>query len=127
MRPFSTRRPPPLLLPARRRGATPRECSGARVTGGRHLTATPQDRPRATGEAGAAELVCPESASAVRKPVHGKGISASAGARAVRYLAQLPIATTGTAALIMAVWKMRQYVSPYDACYLALARRLRAV
>jgi predicted nucleic acid-binding protein len=74
----------------------------------------------------APDLIYPESVSALRKLVRSKAIPAAAGARAVDRLGRMPIAAVGTAALMPEVWKLRHTVTPYDACYVALARRLDA-
>jgi predicted nucleic acid-binding protein len=74
----------------------------------------------------APDLLFAESASALRKLVLLKSISAAAGATAIDRLRRLPVAATGTAALLDDAWKMRNNVTIYDACYLALARRLDA-
>jgi predicted nucleic acid-binding protein len=74
----------------------------------------------------APDLIFPEAASALRKLVQRRAIAAEAGARAVARLARLPIVATGSAGLLAAMWKFRQAVTMYDACYLTLAARLRA-
>lgn len=74
----------------------------------------------------APDLLFPESASALRKLALLKAISPRAATTAVDRLGRLPIATTGTAGLLSDAWKMRNNVTIYDACYLALAERLDA-
>jgi predicted nucleic acid-binding protein len=74
----------------------------------------------------APDLLFPESASALRKLVRLKAISATAGTIAVDRLGRLPVAATGTAALLADAWKMRNNATIYDACYLTLAKRLDA-
>ena len=83
-------------------------------------------QPESTLQLWAPDLLFPESASALRKLVLLKSISAAAGTTAIDRLGRLPIATTGTAALLADAWKMRSNVTIYDACYVALARRLDA-
>jgi predicted nucleic acid-binding protein len=74
----------------------------------------------------APDLLFPEAASALRKLALLKAIATTAATTAVDRLSRLPIATTGTAALLTDAWKMRNNVTVYDACYLALAERLDA-
>ena len=74
----------------------------------------------------APDLLFPESASALRKLVRLRAITTAAAATAVDRLGRLPVATTGTAALLADAWEMRNNVTIYDACYLALAKRLDA-
>lgn len=73
------------------------------------------------------DLVFAEATSALRKLVHIGAIPAAPAKRAVDQLAQLPITATGTAALMPDAWKMRAFLTPYDACYVALAQALDAV
>ena len=74
----------------------------------------------------APDLVYSESASALRKLVR-LGALAEAPARvAVDHLPRLPITATGTAALMPDAWRMRAFLTPYDACYVALAEVLGA-
>lgn len=72
----------------------------------------------------APDLLYPECASALRKLVHLGALAASAAENVVEHLTLLPITTAGTAPLIPAVWKLREYLTPYDACYVALADTL---
>lgn len=74
----------------------------------------------------APDLIFPETTSALRKLVLRGVIGASAGARAVRQLERLPIQATGTALLMGEAWRLRATLTPYDACYVLLARRLSA-
>lgn len=74
----------------------------------------------------APDLLYCEAASALRKLVRLRSIRVAAAQTAVDRLARLPIAATGTAALLSDAWKMRDNVTIYDACYLALAARLDA-
>jgi predicted nucleic acid-binding protein len=74
----------------------------------------------------APDLLYPEAVSALRKLVGLGAIPAGAGTRAVDRLVRLPIAAAGTAALMVEAWKLRHALTPYDACYVALARRLGA-
>lgn len=74
----------------------------------------------------APDLVYSESASALRKLVQLRVLSSPPAKRAIDHLAQLPITSTGTAALLPEVWAMRAFLTPYDASYVALADALGA-
>lgn len=74
----------------------------------------------------APDLVYAESLSALRKLVQLGAIDGSPATAAVDDLAKLPIMTTGTAALMPSAWRMRAFLTPYDACYVALAEELGA-
>jgi predicted nucleic acid-binding protein len=74
----------------------------------------------------APDLIFAETASALRKLVLRGGISAAAGRRAVDQLARLPIQVAGTALFMSEAWRLRASLTPYDACYLLLARHLAA-
>jgi predicted nucleic acid-binding protein len=74
----------------------------------------------------APDLIFPEVLSALRKLVWRRAIPARAGERAVEQLIRLPILASGSSALMRDVWRLRGALTPYDACYVALARRLRA-
>ena len=74
----------------------------------------------------APDLIYAQTVSALRKLVQRRAIDADAGTRAVERLLRLPLVATGTAGLMAEAWKLRRSVTPYDACYLALAGRLHA-
>jgi predicted nucleic acid-binding protein len=74
----------------------------------------------------APDLIFAEATSALRKLVRRRAISDREGLQGVQRLTRLPIIATGTAGLLPAVWKLREVVTAYDACYLALAVRLDA-
>jgi predicted nucleic acid-binding protein len=78
------------------------------------------------GELWAPDVVYPESASALRKLVARGLLDAEAGARGISRLLALPLHVSGTAALIADAWSMRDAITIYDACYVALAHRLNA-
>jgi predicted nucleic acid-binding protein len=65
--------------------------------------------------------------SALRRLVRLGAISDAPAGVAVERLPKFPIVATGSAALMPAVWKMRAFLTPYDACYVALADELDAV
>lgn len=79
---------------------------------------------RGNVELWAPDLVYSESVSALRKLVRLEALDAEPAERAVRQLVQLPLMIAGTAALMPAVWSMRDFLTPYDACYVALADEL---
>jgi predicted nucleic acid-binding protein len=74
----------------------------------------------------APDLVYAEAASALRKLVQLGAVPVAPASRAVAHLPQLPILATGTAALVPEVWRMRAFLTTYDACYIALADALGA-
>lgn len=81
--------------------------------------------PHSELELWAPDLIYPESVSALRKLVERKAVSPRAGAAAVERLVRLPVVATGTAGLMAEAWRLRGAISPYDACYVALAARLQ--
>jgi predicted nucleic acid-binding protein len=74
----------------------------------------------------APDLLYPESASALRKLVRLGALAETPAQVAVDHLPRLPITATGTAALMPDAWRMRAFLTPYDACYVALAEALGA-
>jgi len=74
----------------------------------------------------APDLLYSESASALRKLVKLGALPAAPATRAVGQLQRLPITATGTAPLMPDVWRMRAFLTPYDACYVALSNELSA-
>lgn len=74
----------------------------------------------------APDLVYPESASALRKLVQLGALGSSPAQTAVEHLAQLPMTAAGTGVLMPEVWRLRAFLTPYDACYVALADALGA-
>jgi predicted nucleic acid-binding protein len=81
----------------------------------------------AQAELWAPDLVYPEATSVFRKLERGGHLAPSAARAAVDHLTRLPIGISGTGALMSDVWKLRSFLTPYDACYVALADRLDAV
>ncbi len=75
----------------------------------------------------APDLVYPECLSALRKLERLGAISPADAERAAGHLAELPIVAAGTAPLLPRVWRLREFLTPYDACYVALAAELDAV
>lgn len=74
----------------------------------------------------APDLVYSESVSALRKLVRLGALAEDAAEVAVGHLPRLPITAVGTAGLMTEAWAMREFLTPYDACYLALAEALGA-
>ena len=74
----------------------------------------------------APDLIYPESVSALRKLARLRAIAPGDGDRAVADLVRLPIMSTGTRDLMPRAWALRGSVTPYDACYAALAHVLGA-
>ncbi|HEV8440768.1 MAG TPA: type II toxin-antitoxin system VapC family toxin [Methylomirabilota bacterium] len=73
----------------------------------------------------APDLLYPESVSALRRLLRLRAIGPQAAETAVGRLSRLPLTSTGTGSLMMRAWELRQAVTPYDACYVALAEALR--
>jgi predicted nucleic acid-binding protein len=74
----------------------------------------------------APDLVYSESVSALRKLVQLGAVGSSPAQTAVEHLAELPITAAGTAVLMPEVWRLRAFLTPYDACYVALGDALGA-
>lgn len=72
----------------------------------------------------APDLVYPESASALRKLVRVGALGSTPARAAVENLAELPVTVAGTSVLLPEIWRMRTFLTPYDACYVALADAL---
>lgn len=83
---------------------------------------------RATIEYGvelwAPDLVYAEAVSALRRLVRLRALAPRAGEAAVADLARLPLAIAGTRSLMSRAWELRDAVTPYDACYVALSQAL---
>lgn len=74
----------------------------------------------------APDLLYSECASALRKLVRLEAIAGAPAQTAVENLVELPISVAGTAPLMPDVWRMQAFLTPYDACYVALADALGA-
>ena len=74
----------------------------------------------------APDLINVEVASAIRKLVLRRRLPPDAGGRAIGRALRLPIRVAASAPLIPDVWRLRGSLTAYDACYVALARRLRS-
>jgi predicted nucleic acid-binding protein len=74
----------------------------------------------------APDLIYTEAVLALRKMVKLRAITPKVGVTTVDKLAQLPITTVGTGPLVTEMWKLKDFLTAYDACYVALSRSLRA-
>jgi predicted nucleic acid-binding protein len=74
----------------------------------------------------APDLIYAESASALRKLARLEAIDGAAARTSVENLVELPITIAGTAELMLEVWRMQAFLTPYDGCYVALADALGA-
>ena len=74
----------------------------------------------------APDLLYAESVSALRRLSRLRAITPAEGNQAVEDLRRLPITTTGTRDLMPRAWALRGAITPYDACYTALAEALGA-
>lgn len=72
------------------------------------------------------DLVYPEVLSALRKLIARRLVTSEAAQRAVEQLLQLPFCVVSTAKLAASAWRFRMAMTPYDACYAALAHQLEA-
>lgn len=72
----------------------------------------------------APDLAYAECVSTLRKLVRIGAMGEAPAERSVGQLTELPITVTGTGALMPAVWRMRAFLTAYDACYVALADEL---
>ena len=70
------------------------------------------------------DLLYVECISALRKLERRGLLGKGAGRTAVQAVARLPIRVVGTRELTGDLWQLSDAVSPYDACYVALAARL---
>jgi predicted nucleic acid-binding protein len=83
-------------------------------------------RARIKGQSLAApDLLRVEAVSVIRRRLPAGGLTAKQATHAIGDLLSLPIAVYPTAALLRRVWELRDNVTAYDACYVALAEALR--
>ena len=84
-----------------------------------------QRRRRLTGESiSAPDLILAESASVIRRQSFAGMIDEAQADQAIEDLLALPIIIYPTAHLLRRAWELRSNVTPYDACYIALAEFL---
>jgi predicted nucleic acid-binding protein len=84
-------------------------------------------RNRLRGERLAAPDLLPiEALSALRRWARAGGLSAGRAAAAVEDLLMLPVAVYASTLLLRRMWQLRDNLTSYDACYLALAEALDA-
>ena len=89
------------------------------------LTSSPQARSALSGaEPFAPELIDAEVTSAIARIVRNGEASEERGRLAVRRLARASIERLPLAPLLLDAWELRDDLGPYDAFYIALARRL---
>src|SRR5882757_9580150 len=81
-------------------------------------------RIASAGRLHAPHLLDLEVASAARKLVAGRVISAARGGTAIRDLATLSIERYPAVHLLDRIWQLRASLTPYDASYVALAEVL---
>jgi predicted nucleic acid-binding protein len=92
------------------------------------LLLTPLGRSVEQAIAGAAliapDVINPEALQSLRNLERGGKISQDRAAKAVVRLTESTITRVPTTGLIVDAWPMRTNLSSYDACYVALAKRL---
>jgi predicted nucleic acid-binding protein len=72
------------------------------------------------------DLLRIEFTSVVQRQLRAGRLTADQAAAAVADLVDLPVRVFPTAPLLTRVWDLRDNLSPYDACYVALAEALEA-
>jgi len=70
------------------------------------------------------DLLRIEVTSVLRRHLHVGRLTVDQASAAVADLADLPVRGFPTAPLLARVWNLRDNLSPYDACYVALAEAL---
>jgi predicted nucleic acid-binding protein len=88
------------------------------------LNAGPARRALADQQVHAPHLIDIEVASGLRRTVHAERLSADAGWAALHTFRRLGVTRYPSAALLDRVWDLRENLSAYDACYVALAEFL---
>ena len=82
-------------------------------------------RARIKGQSLAApDLLRIEAVSVIRRQLANGALTATQASNAIEDLLNLPIAVYPTAALLRRAWELRDHVTAYDACYVALAEAL---
>jgi predicted nucleic acid-binding protein len=72
----------------------------------------------------APDLLIPEVLNYFRKTVQRGAVSAAEGQRSIDLLASSDIEYCSVSPYISRIWEMRANLTPYDACYVALAQHL---
>lgn len=72
----------------------------------------------------APDLILAESASVIRRQSFAGQIDEAQAEQAIEGLLALPIIICPTAHLLRRAWELRANITPYDACYIALAEFL---
>jgi predicted nucleic acid-binding protein len=82
-------------------------------------------RARIDGQSLAApDLLRVEAVSVIRRQLGHGGLTAKQATNAIDDLLSLPVIVYPTAALLRRAWELRDNVTAYDACYVALAEAL---
>lgn len=82
-------------------------------------------RERIKGQSLAApDLLRIEALSVIRRQLASGALTATQATNAIEDLLNLPIIVYPTAALLRRAWELRDNVTAYDACYVALAEAL---
>ncbi|HKY14223.1 MAG TPA: type II toxin-antitoxin system VapC family toxin [Microthrixaceae bacterium] len=82
-------------------------------------------RARLRGETIAGpDLLCVEVMAVIRKRVNAGALTAKQADAAVNDLLDLPVSVFPSAPLLRRAWALRDNVTAYDACYVALAEAL---
>ena len=82
-------------------------------------------RARIKGQSLAApDLLRVEAASVIRRQLGNGALTATQATNAIDDLLNLPVVVFPTAALLRRAWELRNNVTAYDGCYVALAEAL---
>lgn len=82
-------------------------------------------RARIKGQSLAApDLLRVEAVSVIRRQLANGALTTARATNAIEDLLNLPISVYPTAALLRRAWELRDNVTAYDACYVALAEAL---
>jgi predicted nucleic acid-binding protein len=82
-------------------------------------------RARIKGQSLAApDLLRVEAVSVIRRQLGNGALTATQATNAIEDLLDLPISVYPTAALLRRAWELRDNVTAYDACFVALAEAL---
>lgn len=84
------------------------------------------ERVTENAQLAAPDSINPEILQAVRRLERGQAVDRDCAERMLADFMTMPIRRVPTARLLLGAWKLRANVSAYDACYVALAQRLRS-